>query len=293
MNTAVSSIGTVLGVMLLTAGLSSCAKPEQKPAAKVTDTLPNVVVSVNGVKIERAAVLERLEQTKSMVAHQQHMAQMDKAASQGNGQGGQSGQPSNAQSAADSTVHDPAHAQDVDDKTLIRNLINQMVMEQLKMQEVERLGLSISPQLLDANIKHIEEQAGSKESLEEQLRQGHATVDQWRSQLKQALLLQQLSEQRRKAVPVSDEEVRQYWKENHESLSKIWKTNRLDQVQDRIRDLIQQYRWPQTEAEWHNELIRNAKIWVDPAVRQQLAAPADHGHPEQGPGQKSDSERRG
>ena len=282
----VSSIGTVLSVMLLIAGLSSCAKPEQKPTAKVTDALPNVVVSVNGVKIERAAVLKRLEQTKSMAAHQQHMARMDQAASQGGDQS-QAGQPqSTVQSdAAPSSpiVHDPAHSQpDVDDKTMVRNIINQMVMEQLKMQEVERLGLSVSPQLLEANVKHIEEQAGSKESLEEQLRQGHATVEQWRDQLRQALLFQQLAEQRRKAVPVSDQEVREYWDQNRENLSKIWKTKRLEHVQDRIRDLIQQYRWPQTEAEWHNELVRNAKIWVDPAVRQQLGSPEDHSHPEQG-----------
>jgi hypothetical protein len=285
MNTAVSSIGTVLGAMLLVAGLSSCAKPEQKPTAKITDTLPNILVSVNGVNIERAAVLQRLEQTKSMVAHQQHMARMDQAASQGGGQAKDAQAPTGGQSAASSspTVHDPSHSQpDVDDKTMIRNLINQMVMEQLKMQEVARLGLSVSPQLLEANVKHIEEQAGSKESLEDQLRQGHATVDQWRSQLKEALLLQQLAEQRRKAVPVSDEEVRKYWDQNRENLSKIWKTTRYEQAQDRIRDLIQQYRWPQTEAEWHNELIRNAKIWVDPAVREQLASPADHSHPGQG-----------
>ena len=292
----VSSIGTVLSVMLLFAGLSSCAKPEQKPTAKITDTLPNIVVSVNGVNIERAAVLQRLEQTKSMVAHQQHMARMDQAASQGDqsqsGQSQSSGQSATAPSSP--TVHDPAHSeQDADDKSVIRNIINQMVMEQLKMQEVERLGLSVSPQLMEANVKHIEEQAGSKESLEEQLRQGHATVDQWRNQLKQALLLQQLAEQRRKAVPVSDEEVRQYWTQNHENLSKIWKTNRLEQVQDRVRDLIQQYRWPQTEAEWHNELVRNAKIWVDPAVRQQLASPADHGHPGQGDAANPDPGRRG
>ena len=284
MNHAFSSIGAVLGAMLLMAGLSSCAKPEQKPTAKITDALPNVLVSVNGVNIERTAVLQRLEQTKSMVAHQQHMARMDQAASQAGGQT-QDGQPSSsgqsAAAASSPTVHDPAHAE-VDDKTMIRNLINQMVMEQLKMQEVARLGLSVSPQLLEANVKHIEEQAGSKESLEEQLRQGHATVDQWRSQLKEALLLQQLAEQRRKAVPVSDEEARKYWEQNRENLSKIWKTNKFEQAQDRIRDLIQQYRWPQTEAEWHNELIRNAKIWVDPAVREQLAAPADHTHPGQG-----------
>ena len=288
MNTAVSSIGTVLGVMLLMTGLSSCAKPEQKPTAKIADTLPNILVSVNGVNIERAAVLTRLDQTKSMVAHQQHMARMDQAAAQG--AEGQSGPPANGGQAAaptSPTVHDPAHTQpDADDKTMIRNLINQMVMEQLKMQEVARLGLSVSTELLESNIKHIEEQAGSKESLEQQLRQGHATVDQWRSQLKEALLLQQLAEQRRKAVPVSDEEVRKYWDQNRENLAKIWKTKRFEQVQDRIRDLIQQYRWPQTEAEWHNELIRNAKIWVDPAVREQLAAPADHSHPGQpGPGQ--------
>jgi len=150
------------------------------------------------------------------------------------------------------------------------------------MQEVERLGLSVSPALLEANIKSIEQQAGSKESLEEQLRQGHATVDQWRTQLRQALLFQQLAEQRRKAVPVSDDEIRQYWEQNRETLSKLWKTKRVDEARDRIRDLIQQARWPKTESEWQFELVRNAKIWVDPAVRQQLTNPADHTHPEQG-----------
>ena len=282
----ISSIGTALSMLLLATVLTSCAKPEQKPTAKLSDTLPDIVVTVNGVRIERATVLERLAQAQSMTAHQQHMAQMDQMAAQGAEP--KAGQPQNTgastSTGAAPTVHDPAHVQsDADlERTLVRAVINQLVMEQLKMQEVERLGLSVSPSLLEANIKNIEQQAGSKESLEEQLRQGHATVDQWRTQLRQALLFQQLAEQRRKAVPVSDDEIRQYWEQNRETLSKLWKTNRVDEARDRIRDLIQQARWPKTESEWQFELVRNAKIWVDPAVRQQLATPADHTHPEQG-----------
>ena len=278
----ISSIGTVLSVLLLVTAVSSCAKPEQKPTAKVTDTLPDIVVTVNGVRIERATVLERLAQAQSMAAHQQHMAQMDQATAQSGEQ--QAAQSQNAGASTSAIVHDPAHAQrDADaEKALVRSVINQLVMEQLKMQEVARLGLTVSPALLEANIKGIEQQAGSKESLEEQLRQGHATLDQWRSQLRQALLLQQLADQRRKAVPVADAEIRQYWEQNREALAKIWKTNRLEDSRERIRDLIQQARWPKTESEWHFELVRNAKIWVDPAVRQQLATPADHSHPEQG-----------
>lgn len=270
-------VTAVLGLLLLFAGLSSCAKPEQKPAIKIVDALPSIVASVNGVKIERAAVSERVEQARSMLAHQQHMANMGPEMAQNGGQPGAVSPPTPS--------HDASHDLE-QEKNIVRTVINQLVLEQLKLQEVERLGLSLPPGALEESIRTIEKQAGSHEALEEQLRQGHATVEQWRTQLRHALLFQQLAERRRKALPVSDEEIRRYWDQNRDTLSKIWKTRRLNQVQGRIRDLIQQARWPATEADWHYELVRKATIWVDPAVRQQLAVPADHVHPQQDGAQK-------
>src|SRR5689334_10343884 len=109
----ISSIGTALSMLLLATVLTSCAKPEQKPTAKLSDTLPDIVVTVNGVRIERATVLERLAQAQSMTAHQQHMAQMDQMAAQGAEP--KAGQPQNTgastSTGAAPTVHDPAHVQ--------------------------------------------------------------------------------------------------------------------------------------------------------------------------------------
>lgn len=281
-------IQTALSIMLIVTGLSACAKPEEGATPKLVDTFPEIVSSVNGVKIVRATVAERFDQAMSMLAHSQHMAKMTPPSPS-----------SGAESVAASTpppASDAPHGQHddkSDEKSILRTIINQLVLEQLKLQEVQRLGLTVSPEALEANIEAIEKQAGSREMLEEQLRQGHATVEQWRMQLRQAMLFQQLSEHRRKALPVSNEEMRQYWTQNRTTLSNLWKTDRQDSVQERIRSLIQQARWPQAEIEWQNELVKKANIWVDPVVRRQFASPADHTHPGQAVDPKSAGPVRG
>ncbi len=250
----------------------SCTKTEPPLPKKVSDTLPKVVASVNGVTIEREAVLERLDQARTMMAHQQHMSQSSVDAAAG-AQAAPTPAPAPL-SPAEQARHDAEQ-----EKELLHAIINQMVLEELKKQEAARLGLRVAPEQLEANIKRIEEQSGSREALEAQLQQGHTTIDQWRTQLHQALLFQALEARRRAATPVSDEEIRQYWEQNRATLAQLWNTTRLDQVRDRIRTLIQQSRWPAEEAHWYQELVRSAKIWVDPAVRQQLARPPDHAHP--------------
>lgn len=264
----------------------SCAKTEQPPQ-RVSETLPNIVASVNGVMIERAAVLERLEQTRAMMAHQQHLVQAAPAETADN-----AGSAATPASAPPSPAQQAQHEAE-QEKEVLHSIINQMVMEELKKQEAARLGLSIPPEQLEANAKRIEEQAGSREALEEQLRQGHTTIEQWRTQLHQALLFQELENRRRAAVPVSDEEIRQYWEQHRATLAKLWNADRFDQVRDRLRSLIQQTRWPTEEAQWYQDLVRSAKIWVDPAVRQQLARPPDHAHPGQLPPSAKDSAQKG
>ncbi|WP_447973544.1 SurA N-terminal domain-containing protein [Nitrospira sp. Kam-Ns4a] len=276
---AVTARGLQAATWLVTALLVlplSCTKTEPPRPKKVSDTLPKVVASVNGVNIEREAVLERLDQARTMMAHQQHMSQSPADVAAG-------AQAASTQAPAPLSPAEQARQDAEQEKELLHSIINQMVLEELKKQEAARLGLRVAPEQLEANVKRIEEQSGSRESLEEQLRQGHTTIDQWRTQLHQALLFQALEARRRAATPVSDEEIRQYWEQNRATLAQLWNTTRLDQVRDRIRALIQQSRWPAEEAQWYQELVRSAKIWVDPAVRQQLARPPDHAHPGEPP----------
>lgn len=252
---------------------TSCARTDPPQPTRVSDTLPKIIARVNGVNIEREAVLARLDQARAMMVHQQHMAQMASADS------GDKADAAATPAAAASTPAQQAQHEVQQEKELLHTIINQMVLEELKKQEAARLGLSISTEQLEANAKRIEAQSGSPEALQEQLRQGHTTVEQWQAQLRQALLFQQLENRRRTAVPVSDEEMRQYWAQNHATLAKLWQTDRFDQVRDRLRVMIQQSRWPTEEARWYQDLVRSAKIWVDPGVRQRLAKPADHAHP--------------
>jgi hypothetical protein len=263
--------GTAAGVLLLAV---SCTNSEQPAPSRVSEALPKIVASVNGTNIERDAVLARLEQAKAMLAHQRHQVQA--AVADGADRAGATTTASAPVTEAQQAQHEAAQ-----EKELLHSIINQMVLEELKKQEAARLGLSVSPDLLEANAKRIEEQSGSRESLEEQLRQGHTTLEQWRTQLHQSLLFQELETRRRASVPVSDEEVRQYWEQNRATLAQLWNTDRLEQVRDRVRSLIQQTRWPTEEARWYEDLVRSAKIWVDPTVRQQLAGPSDHAHPGQ------------
>lgn len=252
---------------------TSCARTDPPQPTRVSDALPAIIASVNGVNIEREAVIERLDQARAMMVHQQHMAQMTPAGS------GDKADTAATPVASATTPAQQAQHERQQEKELLHTIINQMVLEELKKQEAARLGLTISTEQLEANAKRIEEQSGSREALQEQLRQGHTTVEQWQAQLRQALLFQELETRRRTAVPVSDEEMRRYWEQNRATLAKLWQTDRFDQVRDRLRVMIQQSRWPTEEARWYQDLVRSAKIWVDPGVRQRLAKPADHAHP--------------
>lgn len=281
-------IQTIFSLMLIVTSLSACTERKEGRPTKLIDTFPDIVSSVNGVNITRTTIAERFDQAMSMMAHTQHMERMPPPTpSSGNEPAATSTPPPT------SDLTHSQHTDNIDETTVLRTIINQLVLEQLKLQEVQRLGLTVSPEVLEENVQAIEKQVGSREILEEQLRQGHATVEQWRTQLRQALLFQQLSEHRRKALPVSNEDVRQYWADNRNTLSKLWKTDRLNLVQDRIRGLIQEARWPEAETRWQNELVKKATIWVDPTVRRHFASPADHTHSEQGDNTKRARAGRG
>jgi hypothetical protein len=203
------------------------------PSAAV---LPSLVARVDGVDITREPIVQRLKQYHSM----QDMMGHD----------------------------DPMPLTAEKEEALLGSILRQLIVEALKGQEAARLGLTVSPELLDASVSRIERQAGSRHALEEQLERGHTTVEQWYAQLRQALLFQALAARHRAELPISDEKVRRYWEENRHALSSQWHTDQLADVQERIRDLLRQSRWPAAQEAWERELMHKATVWIDPMVQE-------------------------
>jgi hypothetical protein len=216
-------------------------------------TLPSLVARVNVVEITRETVLVRLEQYMTMMVHELGSPSRDPA------------------SANLPFASNPDHAQVIlkKERGLLGHIIRQLIVDELKAQEATRLGLTVSPDLLEANVSKIEQQAGSRQALIEQLERGRNTVEQWSAQLRQALLVQALAARRQAEIPISDDEIRHYWENNLQALSSLWDTDQLPLVRDRLRDVLRQARWPAAETNWEKELTRNSSIWVDPGLHEQ------------------------
>ena len=290
-----------LGLSLLLCGMlgSFCTQRETPAANKsLQETLPEIVANVNGEAITRQQVVERFQQSQRMMGHQGHTAQ--------GAQAGQAPQAENKPDAAGATAaahqaHQMAQSKPsasanrgaeangaaqpldpIEERTLLRHIINSTALERLKLQEAQRLGLSVTMPAIDEQVSLIEQQSeqqmGGREGFEQELQRGHTTLTEWRKELRQQLLIQQLEERRRKILPVGDEEIQQYWERNRKTLSSLWHTDQLDQARDRVKELIQQERWVRAKSEWEQELVKGARIWVDRRVHTLLAVPSDHAH---------------
>src|SRR5438093_6437155 len=273
-----------LGLSLLLCGMlgSSCAQHETPPAPKnLLETLPEIIANVNGEAITRQQVIERFQQAKNMMGHQEHTAQ----AAQTENKPGAAGATAAAHQAHQMAQSQPSSQplDPLEERTLLRHIINTTALERLKLQEAQRLGLSVTMPAIDEQVRLMEQQSeqqmGGREGFEQELRRGHTTLAEWRTELRQQLLIQQLEASRRKILPVGDEEINLYWEKNRKKLSSFWHTDKLDQARDRVRELIQQERWVTARADWELALVKGAKIWVDRDIRQLfVSVPVDRTH---------------
>src|SRR5438270_3689632 len=203
-----------LGLSLLLCGMlgSSCAQRETPPAPKnLLETLPEIIANVNGEVITRQQVIERFQQARNMMGHQEHAAQAAQAANKPDAAGATAAshqahqmaqnQPS---SSADQGAEANGAAQPLDpleERTLLRHIINSTALERLKLQEAQRLGLSVTIQAIDEQVRlieqHSEQQMGGREGFDQELRRGHRTLSEWRTELSQQLLILQLDARRR------------------------------------------------------------------------------------------------
>ena len=273
-----------LGLSLLLCGMlgSSCAQHETPPAPKsLLETLPEIVANVNGEVITRQQVIERFQQARNMMGHQEHTAQGAQAANKPDATGATAAAHQAHQMAQNQPSSQPLDP--LEERTLLRHIINATALERLKLQEAQRLGLSVTMPAIDEQVRLMEQQSeqqmGGPEGFEQELRKGHTTLTEWRTELRQQLLIQQLEASRRKILPVGDEEINLYWEKNRKKLSSFWHTDKLDQARDRVRELIQQERWVTARADWELALVKGAKVWVDRDIRQLfVTVPVDHTH---------------
>ena len=103
--------------------------------------------------------------------------------------------------------------------SLKKRVLDQLVDQKIREQEVEKRGLmkEVSDEKVEARLDKIvkDSKFNSKEELEQRLKQAGRSLDQIRGQLKNSLAMQKLFDEVLKDIEVSEQEV----KENYEELS--------------------------------------------------------------------------
>src|SRR5207237_7851917 len=68
----------------------------------------------------------------------------------------------------------------IEERGLLRHIVNSTALERLKLQEAQRMGLSVTMPVIDEQVKlfeqRSEQQMGGREGFEKELRRGHTTL---------------------------------------------------------------------------------------------------------------------
>jgi len=287
---------------LLLAGLMtiSCGQSDSSATTKtLIEALPEMVVRINGDVITRQQVVERFQQYQSMATHQQRTPPGSQSANADHGSNGAQGtsdpvaaapappahqtrqgpqDQSNSAKKGSAAAFTSAGLDHDEERKLLRYLINLITMERLKLKEAERVGLSVPPSAIDEQVKLVEQRMGSPDAFDKELRRVHTTLDQWRTEYRQRLLLQQLEARRRAALLISNEEIQRYAERNGKALSAAWHMDELGPMHEQIRSLIQQEHWMTAKAEWERDLLKGAHISVNRRVYELLGVPRVPAH---------------
>src|SRR5438128_3224149 len=184
------------GISLLLCGMlgGSCVQGETPAANKsLQETLPEIVANVNGEAITRQQVIERFQQSLSMMGHQEHTPQAAQAENNPDAAGATSAthqahqmaqnQPSTSANRGAEASGAAQPLDPIEERTLLRHIINSTALERLKLQEAQRLGLSVSMPAIDEQVRLMEQQSlqqmGGREGFETELRRGHTTLTEW------------------------------------------------------------------------------------------------------------------
>ncbi|MGL4738282.1 MAG: peptidyl-prolyl cis-trans isomerase [Cellulosilyticaceae bacterium] len=93
-------------------------------------------------------------------------------------------------------------------------VVNYLVETQVLVQHAKDLGIEITDERIDEELKVAEENFGSKEAFDEALKQQNMTLDEFKTYLKQSFTVGEVVTAITKDVTVSDDEVKKYYDDN-------------------------------------------------------------------------------
>lgn len=93
-------------------------------------------------------------------------------------------------------------------------IVNYLIETQLVLQDAKGLGIEVTDEQVDEEVKIGKEQLGSEEAYKSFLEQQGMTEEELRAYLKENLIIGQVLEQVTKDVAVTDEEVSKYYEDN-------------------------------------------------------------------------------
>jgi foldase protein PrsA len=120
----------------------------------------------------------------------------------------------------------------------VAQIVQYMVQEQVIAQSAKDLGVSVSDQDVDAQIKQLEQAYGGEQKVLTLLKQQGMTMDLLKRSLKGQALAQKAIAVVGKSATVSDSDIQAYWDAHKSELSKDKKTNTLAKAKDTIKQTL-------------------------------------------------------
>lgn len=93
-------------------------------------------------------------------------------------------------------------------------VVNYLVETQVLVQHAKDLGIEVTDERIDEELKLAEENFGSKEAFDEALKQQNMTLDEFKEYLRQSFTVGEVVTAITKDVTVSDDEVKKYYDDN-------------------------------------------------------------------------------
>lgn len=145
------------------------------------------------------------------------------------------------------------------------HVLDQLIDQELTVQKVEELGITVSDEAVQEEIDGIvegNEQFEDEGEVEEYLKENqNMTLDDLRASIRENLRSQKLREEVTDEVTVSDEEVETFYNNNKESYTdQEGNVQPLEEVSDQIRSTLKSEKQNEAYSEWLEEERKKADI---------------------------------
>lgn len=140
-------------------------------------------------------------------------------------------------------------------------VLNDMVIRELEVQEARRRGFAVADAEIERELSGLRQRFPDEAALVKNLAEHQITLAQWREETRRNLLIAKLEQSVLAGIPVTDEEVRQEYVQNHWRGQGEPPAKELAEHREHMRGIIQQRKWTGARRTWRQFLIASAEIW--------------------------------